>query len=432
MLASARTEGERLLSEDAKKLPPVAELTEEEKRRLEELRKSLEAAAHELQHADGKTPRDVLAELERRAREAEELAREIGADDSAWASKEMIEEMRKHPDTADLALAIGDKNAGRSADESRKLSGQLKDPQLTSETGERVKTALDRTMQKAGEPDRKKMVGQHVGEADREMKDEKPAQAGEEFEKLAEKFQRLEQRENAQKELEKLAERLRQSGGSIMGQNTEGMKKLAGNQAKAGQSAAMPDMTPLSQLDAQRGDSETLPIPGLDGMPEMKPGKGRGSVIPGTGKLPRNVKSLTLIPGTVDKPEATLSLAVPIPGTMPSIAVPGAGPPGDGDQAIPGGLLAGRGHIPSANNSTKPNAASAQGEVAAAPGNDGDSFMRTIEGQPHDEAAVRAAKKTAAEFIKVQEEAFDEKSLPPSRRESVRRYFEALRGKFAE
>jgi hypothetical protein len=432
MLDAARAEGERILAEDARKLPPMAELSEEEKRRLEELRRSLEEAARELEQADGRTPREVLAKLEQRAREAEELARDLGAGDSQWASRELIEEMRKHPDTADLALAISEKNAGQSADESRKLGAQLKDPELTSETGERIRTALDRTMQKAIEEDRKKMVGQHVGEADREMKEQKPVQAGEEFEKLAGKFQRLEQRENAQEELDKLAERLRQTGSSIMGQNSQGMKKLSGTQSKPGQSSAMPDMTPLSQLDAGRGDSNTLPIPGLDGIPEVKPGKGRGSVIPGTGKLPKDVKSLTLIPGTVDKPVAALPLAAPIPGTVAAIPVPGAGIPGEGNQAIPGGLLPGRGHVPSANTPTKSNAATSQGEVAAAPGNEGDSFMRTIEGQPHDEAAVRAAKKSAAEFIKVQEEAFDEKSLPPSRRESVRRYFEALRGRFAE
>ena len=74
--------------------------------------------------------------------------------------------------------------------------------------------------------------------------------------------------------------------------------------------------------------------------------------------------------------------------------------------------------------------AAAQGEVVAAVNDDGDSFVQEIEGQPRSESAQRSAKQTVVQFLKTQEEAFDEKNLPPARREQVRRYFEALRIRF--
>ncbi|MGI8601739.1 MAG: hypothetical protein ACR2OZ_01935 [Verrucomicrobiales bacterium] len=430
MLANAKNEAEKLLVSE-KRAAEIKELSEDERRRLAELQKSIQETAAKLKDAAEMTPREVLAELEKRAREAEDLAKELGADNTAWASEQMLAEMRKHPDTADLASGIRDRNAGTSGAESRQIANQLENPQLTSEASERIAQALDRTMNKATDDDRKKMVGQHVGAADQHMeKQEAPAASGE-FAKLAEKFERQEQRENSQKELQKLAERLRQSGGSIMGQNNQGMKKLAGNQSGAAtQPSTMPDMTPLGQLDGARGDSSQLPVPGLGKIPEIKFGKGRGSVIPGTGKLPIDIKSLTLIPGTAGQPEMALPLAAPIPGTAAKAAL--SAPGLEGGAAAQGGLRAGRGHLPSGNSPSKPKVAGAQGEVAGSINEDGESFVRQIEGQPHEEAALRAAKKTAADFVKVQEEAFDEQALPPSRRQQVRRYFEAIRLRFEE
>jgi hypothetical protein len=431
MLAAARAEAGHLSQPDDKKLAAMKELTAEERKKLEELEQSIKATADKLKDPAGQTPRDVLTDLEKRAREAEELAKQLGADNSAWASEQMLGEMRKHPDTANLASAIKDRNPGRSADESQQLAEELKSSELTAEAAGRMRGALDRTMDKATADDHKKMVGQHVGEADRKMTEQQPADAGEEFQKLAEKFRRLEQRENAQKELQKLAERLRQSGSSIMGQNSEAMKKLAGSSSKDASQSSMPEMTPLGEMDGERSDSGQLPVPGFGQMPDFKLGKGRGSVIPGTGKLPKDVKSLTLIPGTVDKADGVLPLAAPIPGTAPGkVLIPGGS--SGGDQALAGGLLAGRGHVPSSNSPTKPKTASAQGEVAASINDDGESFVQAIDGQPHNEAALRSAKRTATEFLKVQEEAFDEKALPPSRRKQVRRYFEAIRQQFEE
>ena len=177
MIEAARAEaGEIAKAGDQK--PDQRGLTDEERKRLEELQKQMQDLAARLQNAEGRTPREVLDELEKQARAAEALAHELGADRNAWASEEILREMRRHPDTANLADAVANKNAGHASVESKELATRLGDPDLTTETAERVKAALDRTMQKAQDEDKKKMVGQHVGEAERKMEEDQPVGAG--------------------------------------------------------------------------------------------------------------------------------------------------------------------------------------------------------------------------------------------------------------
>lgn len=431
MQAAAQREARRLAAESV--LPPhLEELTAEEKARLEQLKRSLEELRRDMARAAAQGPRELLSELEQRARQAEDLARELGAGDSAWASEQMLAEMRQHADTADLAQAIKGRDAGGGAVESRKLAALLDSPELTTEVRQRVDAALDRTLQKATAEDREKMVGQHVGEAQERLSAGEPKPAAAQFAQMAEKFQRMAEREAAQKQLQELAERLRQSGSSIMGQANRGLQKLAGGSSAAeGRTGAMPDMTPLGQLDSTGAASETLPIPGLDQMPQMKPGELPGRVIPGTGQLSKDAKALALIPGTQPS-GARLPVAIPIPGTAPGAGlIPGAGS-APGRAGAPGGTLPGAGHVPGTGGGTQPSAAAAQGDITAAALPEGESFVRMVEGQPRSEAAVRSPRRTAAEFLQVEEEAFDEKALPPSRREQVRRYFQSLRERFAD
>ncbi len=429
MLAAAAEEAAKLAQPDAQP-DAVKELSAEEQKRLEELQKSVAELADKLKNAAGKTPRELLDELEAKARAAEELASQLGTGADTWASAEMLAEMRKHPDTADLADSVASKDAGRASKDARELSDQLKSPELTSEARERMARAVERTTAKATEQDLKKPTGKHVQAADAEFKQDATKQAGEEFEKLADEFARMEQREKAKEQLDQLAERLRQSGSSIMGQKGEAMKKMAGADGQS--TSPMPGMESLAQMDPAQAGGEPLPVPGLGEQMKGMPQAGRGSFIPGTGKFDKNAKPMAVIPGTGKPDGPALAVAAPIPGTAPgagpAVAIPGAGPPGN----VPGGLLAGRGHIENGNESTKPTAAAAQGEVVASPGTEGDSFVQSIAGQPREEAAQRAAKKSAAEFLRTQEEAFDEKNLPPARREQLRRYFEAIRKTFDE
>ncbi len=429
MLAAAQAEAEALAAADPLAAKNAEALSDEERRLLEELQRQQQELAEKLKNAAGQTPRELLDALEKQARAAEELARQLGAGKEAWASEAMLQEMKQHPDTAELAEALEDKNAGQASEEARELADKLRSPELTQEATERLKTAFDRTMQKASETDRAQPTGQHVGAAAEDLQQENPAAAGAEMQALADKFARQQQRENAQAELDKLAEQLRQSGNSLMGQQGEGLQKLAGASGDAAESSPMPDLMPLSEMAADASAMDALPMTDLP----VQPGTPRGTPIPGAGPPPKDAKPLAVVPGTAPAGGPPLAVAKPIPGAGgAAIPIPGAGsssaPSG---QPGAGGLLAGRGAAELNGKATTPQAAAAQGEVTVAAG-EGESFLQTVQGQPRQEDVQRATRATAADFLKTQENAFDEKNLPPARRQQVKRYFDSLRQRFGE
>ena len=435
-LAAAAAEAERLRPPQAGSLEKRPELSDVERRALEELARTQEQLAAALQNAEGKSPRDLLDELEKQARAAEALARQLGADANAWASEKLLAELRRQPDTADLAEAVISKQPSRAAEESRELAETLKSPELTSEVAERLHNALDRALAKADPAEGSKPVDQAVAGANQDLQADQPAAASEEFQKLADTFARQAERDKAREELEKMAERLREAGGSIMGQQGEGLQKLAGQSGQSGVSP-MPSLQPLSQAGDPLDATTDLPLPGLGEPPE--PGSDqttqrRGTPIPGTGPPPKNAKPLAVIPGTAPKDAQPLALAAPIPGTSPgkvSIPIPGAGAGGQGPPAA-GGSRPGHGATASGNQPTELKPAAAQGEVAATAGADGESFTQSINGQPREEAVARAARQSAAAFLKEQEQALDTENLPPARREHIRRYFESVRKRVGE
>ena len=432
MADAARAESEKIAAEA--RIDRRDSLTDEEKRRLEELEKEMQEAANALAQAAEKTPRELLDELEKQARAAEELARKLGDQQGSWASEALLNEMQKQPDLADLATALKDKAASRSAEEAREVAGRLTDPRLTTEAQERFHQATARTMAQATPEDREKPVGRHTDAAGQKLSEARPAEAAAEFSQLADQLHRLAEREATQQQLQSLADKLREAGASIMGQNGEAMKKLAG--ASPSEAQAMPDLAPLGEPSPNQGQdnaSGALPVPGLPPSGARPSGKA-GPPIPGTGpKAGTQGKPIAVVPGTAPKPGADgLPIAAPIPGTaaggppIPGAAMPG----GQGDK--PGGTFAGRGHVDSKGDATKPTAAAAQGNVTATPNQDGESFLTAIEGQPHRESASREAKSAAVSFLKVQEQALDDQALPPDRRQQVRRYFETLRKRFEE
>ncbi len=432
--AAVAAEADRLAQDTGLPLEQLPELTDAERRSLEELARTQRELAEALRQSEGKSPREVLDDLEKQARAAEALAKQLGADANAWASEQLLAELRRHPDTADLADAVTAKQPARAAEEARELATTLKNPALTSEVAERLSRTLDSALTEAGSVDTQKPVDAAVTDADQDLKQDQPVAAGDAFEKLAETFDRQHQRDLAREELEQLAERLREAGSSIMGQQGEGLKKLAGQPGQTANSP-MPSLQSLPNL-GEPGDSlDQLPIPGLDGMPNAMPGdpsQRRGTPIPGTGPPPKDARPLAVIPGTAPKDAQPLALAAPIPGAKPgsaAFAIPGAR-----GQGIPaaGGTLPGHGATESGNQATEVKAAAAQGEVAAAPGAEGESFTQSISGQPRDEAVARAARQSAAAFLKEQEQALDTENLPPSRREQIRRYFESIRKKVGE
>jgi hypothetical protein len=442
----AKKEGEKLAQTDWQK-KKLEGLDAEEQAALEKLKQSLKQTAEDLEKAGGKDARDVMSDLERRAREAEKLADRLAADKDTWASDKLIQSLREHADTADLGDAVAAKNASQTAKSADALAQQLQSPQLTNDARERLNETLKDSEKSAEKEDKTRTVGQHVLSAAEQMQKTQPAAAGAEFQKLAEKMRDQARREQAQKELEKLAQQLRDAGSNITGQNEAGgMKEMAA----AGQ------QSPLSQQQQKAGETPKVgqsqpQQPGQQGQPQMQPpGLGQMSQgqqqmmqqnpVPGTGQ-PQQMMMSQQPPGQQGQPpkDGQPMLFAPIPGQKPGekpdafmLGPPGQNP-GEGPPmaiAMPGGKDPGVGKADLNADATDAQKAGNQNVVAAQQNNDGASSVRSIEGGARKEDASRTASQIATETLAAEEEALDEAALPPSRREQVRRYFTELRKRF--
>ena len=98
--------------------------------------------------------------------------------------------------------------------------------------------------------------------------------------------------------------------------------------------------------------------------------------------------------------------------------------------SMPGGSQAGNGTTDIGNSPTQNTQASLQATVNAQRNTEGESTVRTIEGQAHQEKAALSAQATALAAITSEENALDDAALPAARREQVRRYFTELRKRF--
>ncbi len=435
-------EGKDLAVKEGKKLAEktidpakMQSLTEEERKELEKLQAKVQETAKGLQDENSKTAREVLAELEKSARDAERLAAKLGAGDAAWASEQMVSEMRKHADTSEIGDATANKSAENTAREAQKIADKLKDEKLTHETLDRFEATLKEIGAQGQPEDKERTVGQHVLSADKNMSQTLPQEAGKEFQALADKMRTLAAREKAREQLEKLAQQLRQSGSDIAGQGSQGMQQLAGNQGQQGQTGQgnqgqqssqqqmqsmqnAPQMQPMQtpglsnapQGQGQQGNAQQMqamtPVPG-SGQPAPKPGSGQ----PGSGQGSKPML-IAPVPGTQPGQQGNMAILGSIPGSNP------------------GGLQAGQGSAPMGNAPTQQNKAGSQATVNAQRNADGASSVRAVEGQAHPENASRSAQATTIQTITAEENALDDQSLPPARREQVRRYFTELRKRF--
>ena len=432
-----RNEAEKIAQTNWQK-KKIEGLNAEEQAALEKLKASLKQTAEDLEKSAGKDARDVMFDLERRAREAEKLAEKLSADKDAWASDKLVQSLREHADTADLGDAAAAKNASQTAKAAEALAQQLKSPQLTNDTRERFNETLKDTKRQSEKKDQQRTVGQHVLKAGDRLQETKPTEAGAEFEKLAEKMSDMARREQAKEELEKLAQQLRDAGSNISGQNQAGgMQQMAA----ASQQANSPQATPhvgqaQPQQSGQQGQQQLQP-PGLNQM--AQPGQQQmlqQNPVPGTGKP----QQMLMAQGQQGKPgEGQPMLMAPVPGQKlgdkPDAFM--LGPPGekpsDGPTMMlstPGGKQAGVGKAELNADPTAKQDTANQFVVAAQQNNDGQSSVRSIEGGARKEQAGRSASQIASEAIAAEEEALDEAALPPARREQVRRYFTELRKRF--
>ena len=349
----------------------------------------------------------------------------------------MVQELRKHADTADLGDAVADKKADNAAKAADALAGQLKSPQLTNESRERVNETLKNVQKGAEKDDRKRMVGENVLAAGDQMSAAKPAEAGKEFEKLADKMREIARREQTRKELEKLAQQLRDAGSNITGQSSGGMQQMAeagqqGNSQQSGQSQQVPQSSP----QGQNGSQQLMP-PGLG--QNQQQGQMNQAPVPGTGQQQQLPMMTAQQPGQGQEGKGKPTLFAPVPGMKPGekpdAIMLGQGPPAGEpnatiSMAAPGGLPPGAGTAKLNNDATEKQQSGNQSMVAAQKTGEGQSTFRSVEGGTKKETASRSATATAVEAIQAEEEALDEQALPPSRREQVRRYFTELRKRF--
>ena len=428
---------------DKKKL---AGLKAEEQKQVEDLKAKLEQTAAELADAGGKDAKQVLAELERRARDAEKLAEDLAKGKDDWASDKLVEELRKHADTADLGDAVAAKNSPAAAKAAEKLGDELKSPQISAETKQRLNNTLKEVQDNAEDQDRKRTVGQHVlGAGDQMQKGDLKA-AGAEFEKLAEKMRDAALREEAQKQLQQLAEQLRQAGSGITGENQAGAMQELGQNSQQGPKGQNQQNVP--QTSQQQGgpqnqqQQQMLAPPGIgqqqqNQMQQPQNNQGQG----------QQQQMMMAQPGQQGQPNqqgqpGPPMLVAPVPGQTPMdpskdnmVIVPGNAPndpnkPGFMTQSPSSGDKPGVGKSDLNNAPTSKQETAKSDMVQAQQNAEGQSTVRSVEGGARKEDAARSATQTTLEAIQAEEAALDEAALPPARREQVRRYFNELRKRF--
>lgn len=453
MRQAAEREAELLVAEAAK-IETISDLSKEEEDEIEKLKQAVEGVSEELANAEGKSAREVLEALEERAHAAERLADKLGAADNAWASEAMLTEMAQHADTADLATAIRDKNAALSSQQADFISSTLDRDDLTREGQQRIAEALSRTMQKATEDDQAKPVGEHVGNASRKMGTQQAKPAARDFKRLADHFRTVMQREKAQQELKSLAEKLREAGSKISGAKMEPMKQLADNQASKAppgqvqplgappQGAPMPQMPQGAEPGQTGAPSQKLQAPGLQnaqvGQPQAGQKGQQAAPVPGSeGKAQADQKDQPGLAagqsGSLKKAGKKAALSAPIPGMDPGQGPSGASLGGQSQQGTlssSGGLEAGNATAELGSEQSTAMKAGDESTVQAQINEDGESTLRAVDGEARAEQAQVERREAAVDFIKVEEDALDEQTLPLSRREHVLKYFTELRERF--
>lgn len=425
-------------------------LKTDEKADLDQLKENLKQTAQNLEKAGGKDAREVMADLERRAREAEKLAERLGADKSDWASQKLTQTLRQHADTADLGDAVAAKDADQAAKAAEALAKMLNSAQLTHDAQERMNETLKDAQKQAEKDDAKKLVGQSVLTASEKLQQSQAPAAGEQFDKLAAQMRDLAQREQTRKELEKLAQQLRDSGSNIAGQNgAGGMQQMAAaGQQGQGQQNAAGQSPKVGQAQAgqmgQNSNQQALQPPGISQMAPGQQPQQMMTPVPGTGQPPQQMMMAQGQPqpgkAGQNPGQGQPMLMAPIPGAKPGeqpsallLGPPGSDPPSGSPPvaiAMPGGKEAGNGVAELNAAATQAQKSGNQAVVTAQQNAEGQSTVRAVEGGTRKEAAGRSASQIAVDFIHSEEEALDESALPPSRREQVRRYFTELRKRF--
>ncbi|MGE0713747.1 MAG: hypothetical protein AB7T09_37585, partial [Planctomycetota bacterium] len=298
------------LEQRAKDLDPQ-QLTQEEKEKLADIKAQLKKTAKKLKDPQEKaTPREVLEELERRAREAEKLAQKMGAENREKISGGLLAELERHADTAELAGALRGNEFGEAAAEARRLGEKLAAPDLGLEAHQRIQEAFAKGLAAATQQDKLTQLGKRLVVAHARLAEKKAPEAGAELVALADLYQKLAERLKAQKQLKQLAKQLRELGQETLGKQQQGLKQLA--QAPPSEDDGAHRLT----TDRDLGDAELPPLE--EGQPP-----------PPSSDDPLQ----DLVP--LDEPLPPGQAPVPGEGGPPP--VPGQGQPWPGGPPVPGG-----------------------------------------------------------------------------------------------
>jgi hypothetical protein len=403
--------------------------TDEKDGKLEEIL----AGAQELLAQPGEaTTGELLNALEDRARLVENLAREFQGQDE-WVPPEVLRELERHADTANLAEEIREKRPLGGAEESERLAELTSTPSAA-----RLKTALDASLGKAPVESTATPVMRHLTSAETHLETGERDQAAVDFQELSDHFRGLARRQQAREEMEALADQLRSGAEELAGATQEGPGETSPSQTPPPGAESLAAQAPPAPSEGASntpppvapGDSKSpsptgnaAPVPGQAGAPV--PGQANAPVpVPGTQAAPPSA-ALTLsapVPGQTAPPGGSpQSLSAPVPGQ------PAPGAPGSTAGSQPG-LNAGEGTAPLLPSPSEPMANAREDKVQAAMGTEGDSETRAVRSeQARAESATREAKGGTAEFLAVEESEMDEQALPAGRRDQVRRYFNALR-----
>lgn len=459
------------LRREVKRIGEFEAMSEEEKKALSALGAEVGSAAESLANPDGLTAGEMLELLDKQAGAAERLAQSLDRYSDVWASPEMLEEMGRHPDMADLSLLISDKDALAAADEAMRLKGIFDDQQIKRDTEERLTRSLESIMKAALDADLKRPVGERFGNASAKMLAAQTKTAAREFEELSKHFRDLAGREKTIKELEKLAESLRDAGGEISGSELRKMDQIAEAESSGGSQPsqelrpidsnsggssgkgempglAVPNAIENSKLPAPLAASESGQKPGEQKVPV--PGSSKGEKEPGDKEGEGSESFSAPVPGEESKDGKSGSglgksdsardgdgsggmLSAPVPGTEPGEASQGGGAnsiAGASSQSGQGGDQAGNGSAQLVDEASETLNATEDAQVVAQTNKSGDSAVRSIEGQARQEKSDRSLQEVITEFIAVEEDALDEQSLPMSRKQHVLRYFSGIRQQF--
>ena len=444
MAAKAAESAQKLakLDIDKKKL---AGLDESEQQQIEELKAKVGQTAAELADAAGKDAKQVMAELERRARDAEKLADDLAKAREDWASDKLVDELRKHADTADLGDAVAAKDSQAAAKAADQLASELKSPQLSDAARKRLEETLDDAKKQAEEADRKRMVGQNVLNAADQMQKGDAKAAGAEFQQLADKMRDMALREQAQKELQQLAQQLRDAGSNMAGQNESGAMQEIGQAGQSGQGDSSKSAPQVGQTPSGQQQQQMLAPPGLGQQGQqnqMQQGQqGQGQQQQQQGQMMMGQQGQPQPQNGQGQPQQGQQpmLIAPVPGqgqpkpdsNGPVMILPGESKEGGATIALSGGgKEAGNGTAELNNTPTEKQGTERQDMVQAQQNAEGQSAVRSVEGGARTEQSARTATQVTLDALQAEEAALDESALPPARREQVRRYFNELRKRF--